>query len=312
MHLSAVDLNLIPVLEALLETRSVKQAAPRVGVSASAVSHALARLRDLFDDPLLVRSGRAMELTPRAERLRPELARLVEQLERTLRPEADFDPARLSRPFTIAGGDFVELVLLEPLGRRLGRLAPGVDLYGMSGRGDVTSHIREGRCDALVAVFGEVPEDIHTCELVHSKFVCLFRKGHPALSERLTLRRYAALDHILVAPQGTPRGVVDEELESRGLRRRVSRTVSSFLVAPHFVAGSDCVLTVSHFIADRFADALGLEMRKPPLPLDGFTVRLAWHRRFEDDPTHRWLREQIIEEAAEVARAARDTPAGRR
>jgi len=251
---------------------------------------------------LLVRSGRSMQLTPRAERLRPKVQRLVDQLERVLQPEEELEPARLSRAFTIAGGDFAEMVLLEPLGRRLARLAPGVDLYGQAARGEVTAQIREGRCDALVGVFGAVPEDIRTHELVHSDFSCLLRKGHPALRGRLTLERYAALDHVLVAPRGDPWGVVDRVLETQGLRRRVARTVSSFLVAPHLVANSDCVLTVSSFIAHRFAELLDLEVRRPPLPLDGLPVQLAWHRRCDEDPAHGWLREQIIAVANEVAR----------
>lgn len=305
MQLSAIDLNLLPVLHAVLDTRSVKAAAPRLGLSPSAVSHALARLRELLDDALLVRSGRSMQLTPRAERLRPRVQRLVDELERTLRQEDALDPARMERAFTIAGGDFAELVLLEPLGRRLAELAPGVSLYGQAVRGDVTEQIREGGCDALVGVFREVPDDIRTLELVRSEFVCLLRAGHPALRGRLTVRRYAALDHVLVAPRGQPRGIVDGVLEAQGLRRRVARTVSSFLVAPHLVAGSDYVLTVSSFIAERFAEPLGLVARKPPIAIEGFTIRAAWHRRFDDDPAHRWLRERIAEVAEEVQRGAR-------
>ncbi len=301
VQLSAIDLNLLPVLHAVLSTRSVKAAAPRVGLSPSAVSHALARLRELLGDAVLVRSGRSMQLTPRAERLRPEVQQLVDQLERVLQPEEDLDPARLSRAFSIAGGDFAEMVLLEPLGRRLARLAPGVDLHARA-RGDVIEQVREQRCDALIGVFGPVPNDIRTHELMHSDFACVLRKGHPALRGRLTLRRYVALDHVLVAPRGDSRGVVDSVLEAQGLRRRVTRTVSSFLVAPHLVASSDCVLTVSKFIADRFAELLDLEVRKPPVSLEGFAVRLAWHRRFDDDPAHGWFREQIIEVAREVAR----------
>lgn len=303
VQLSAIDLNLLPVLHAVLETRSIKASAPRLGLSPSAVSHALARLRELLDDALLVRSGRSMQLTPRAERLRPRVQRLVDDLAQALRREQDLEPATLSRAFAIAGTDFVELVLFEPLGRRLARLAPRVDLYGQPVWGDVTEQVREGRCDALVGVFGEVPDDIHTADLVHSNFVCLMRAGHPALKGRLTLRRYAALEHVLVAPRGQPRGVVDDVLEAQGLRRRVARTVSSFAVAPYLVASSDYVLTISEFIASHFAPALGLVMRKPPVVLEGFAIRMAWHRRFDEDPAHRWLRAQILEVAAEVADA---------
>lgn len=302
MQLSGIDLNLLPVLQAVLQTRSIKAAAPRLGLSPSAVSHALSRLRELLDDQLLVRSGRAMQLTPRAERLRPQVQQLIDQVGQVLHDESEpLEPARLSRSFTIAGGDFAELTLLEPLGRRLARVAPGVDLHGLAIDGEVAAQVRSGRCDARVGVFGDPPDDVRTHDLLHSDFVCLLRAGHPALQRRLTLRRYAALDHVLVSPRGGSQGVVDGYLRAEGLSRRVTRTVSSFVAAPYFVAGSDCVLTISELIAERFAGPLGLVTRPPPLPLTGFTVRLAWHRRFDADPAHAWLRQQIIEQAAEVA-----------
>jgi DNA-binding transcriptional LysR family regulator len=303
MHLSAVDLNLLPLLHAVLETRSVKAAARRVGLSPSASSHALGRLRTLLDDPLLVRAGRQMQLTPRAERLRPRVQRLVDELGRVLQRDEAIAPARLRRPFTLGAGDLVELVLLAPLGRRLAAAAPGVDLYGARIEPDVTAQVREGRSDVVVGVFDDQPDDIRTVTLLRDRFVCLLRADHPVLSGRLTTRRYAALDHLLVAPRGVPRGVVDRLLEAQGLRRRVARTVSSFVVAPHVVAGSDLVLTVSELVARRFAAPLGLAVRPPPLPLPGYALRMAWHRRVDADPAHAWLRQQVIEVAA-AARAS--------
>lgn len=308
MHLSAIDLNLLPLLHAVLETRSVKAGAQRVGLSPSATSHALGRLRELLDDPLLVRAGRQLQLTPRAERLRPRVQRLVDELGSVLRSEEALAPARLQRPFTLGGGDLVELVLLAPLGRRLAAAAPGVDLYGARIEADVTAQVREGRCDVVVGVFDDPPDDVRTVTLLHDRFVCLVRADHPVLAGRLTVRRYAALDHLLVAPRGVPRGVVDRLLEEQGLRRRVARTVSSFVVAPHVVAGSNLVLTVSELIARRFAAPLGLAVRPPPLPLPGYAIRMAWHRRFDDDPAHAWLRQQVIEEAAAVAASVGPEP----
>lgn len=301
MQLSAVDLNLLPVLHAILEARSVKAAAPRLGLSPSAVSHALARLRDLLGDPLLVRAGRQMLLTPRAERMRARVQHLVDELDLVLRPEDGVEPSRLSRSFTIAGSDLVELTLLAPLGRRLARLAPQVDLYGEHVEEYVATQLRAGRCDLLVGVFGEQPDDIHVQDLLVSHFVCLLREGHPVLEGRLTLRRYAALDHVLIAPRGVPRGIVDRLLEERGLERRIARTVSSFVVAPYLVAHTDSVLTVSNLVAAPLAGPLGLVIRKPPLPVPSFTIRMAWHRRNEEDAAHGWLREQVAEQAAEIA-----------
>ncbi len=300
MHLSAIDLNLLPVLHAVLETGSVKAAAPRVGLSPSAVSHALGRLRELLGDALLVRAGRSMQLTPRAQHLRPRVQQLIDGFEGMLLQQEQFEPARLRRAFTIAGSDLVEFVLMVPLGQRLARIATAVDLYGEPIEPDVTAQLRAGRCDLLIGVFGAQPEDILTHELLHDRFCCLLRADHPLARGRLTLRRYAELEHILVAPRGVPRGIVDHLLEAQGLKRRIARTVSSFMVAPHLVAGSDHVLTVSVLIAERLGAALGLVMRKPPLSLPGYTIRMAWHRRFEGDAAHAWLRQQVIDQVAEL------------
>ena len=304
MQLSAVDLNLLPVLHAVLEAGSVKGAARRLGRSPSATSHALTRLRELLGDELLVRAGRSMRCTPRAERLRPRVQAMVDELGSVLRHEERLEPTRLRRAFTIAAGDLADLVLVAPLGQQLACLAPAVDLWGVRVEPDLITQLRDGRCDLMVNVMGELPDDIRVEPLVESHLVCLLRADHPAARGRLTLRRYAALDHVLVAPRGSPRGIVDEELAERGLARRVARTVSSFMVAPHLLTGTDYVLTISHLLADRIVGSLGLVRRKPPLPLPRFTLSMGWHRRLDGDPAHAWLRAQVRDQAAALTRAS--------
>ena len=134
-------------------------------------------------------------------------------------------------------------------------------------------------------------------------FVCLMRRDHPAAACRLTAARFADLPHLLVAPRGGPRGVVDRVLEERGLRRRVARTVASFVTAPYLVAETDLVLTAPARIARRFAEPLHLAIRKPPLELTGYTMQLAWHRRHDSDPAHAWLREQVRAVSKKISRS---------
>ncbi len=294
MQLSSLDLNLLVVLDALLQTRSVKRAAARVALSPSATSHALARLRELLDDPLLVRAGRSMVLTPRAERLRDELTRALAELERLLAPEEAVDPAKLTRGFRIAATDYAESEVIVPLARALSSSAPLVDIHALPQEPDTVAQLRAGDCDAAVGVFPGTPDDIHKLTLYRDHFAVLLRRGHPAARGRLTVERYAALDHVLVSPRGRPGGVVDTLLRERGLERRVARSVPSFHVAPQLVAHSDYALTVSARIAKRHADVLDLVIRKPPLELPRFLVCVAWHSRHDRDPAHTWLREQIV------------------
>lgn len=292
MHLSGVDLNLLVVLHALLETQSVKASAKRLALSPSATSHALGRLRDTFGDQLLVRSGRSMVLTPRGEQLRPRLARLLDEMETLLVDAGDVDPASLRRAFRVSTTDYGERVILAPLGLRLHELAPGVDLYGAR-TSRLENDIRGGACDLGIGVLSSAPPDIEVESLFDERFVCLLRAGHPAAKRKLTLERYAKLEHVLVAPGGTPQGVVDRFLAAEGLHRRVARTVATFMVAPHLVCESDYVLTMAERLARPMAEQLGLVVRVAPPPISGFTLKMAWHRRTDEDPTHQWLREQV-------------------
>lgn len=297
MQASSVDLNLLLVLAALLETGSVKQAASRLALSPSATSHALARLRDALGDPILVRAGRTMVLTARAEALIPQVRRIVEESEAVFRRGAGFDAAQLRRGFRVFANDYEELLLIGPLSRRLALEAPLVDLYSLPTPPSVIEPLRRGECDVALGVFGDLPPDIGVQRLFADEFVCLLRENHPALGERWTKKRFAALQHILVAPRGTPRGIVDNMLAEQGLERRVARTVTTFIVAPHLVAGSDFVLTIARRVATLLASGLGLVLRKPPVAPQGFHVGMAWHRRYDQDPEHQFLRERIVEEA---------------
>jgi DNA-binding transcriptional LysR family regulator len=298
-HLSGIDLNLLPALDALLEERNVTRAAARVGVTQSAMSHALARLRVLTGDELLVRAGGAMVTTPRAEALAGPVRRALEEVGRALAPPAAFDARTAKLSVRLGMSDYVEIVLLPRLVALLGREAPRIDL-AVHGVGDpAAADLAAGTLD--LAIFPPRPEEhapgVLSRRLFDERFVCVVRKGHPLAGEELTLARYAAADHALISPRGKKGGFLDEALARFGLSRRVAVMVPHFVIAPHLVAASDLVLTLAARVAEILARPLGLAVLPlpPELRLEGFTLSSLWHARTQDDPAQRWIRDQVAE-----------------
>jgi DNA-binding transcriptional LysR family regulator len=299
-ELGGVDLNLLVVLRALLAERHVTRAARSVGLSQSAASHALARLRDLYRDPLLVRAGRTLEPTPRALALLPAIDRALAEIQATIVGPAPFDPRTEHRTFTFGMADYGQAMLCGPMLARLAREAPGIDVAVSSGEG-VDDLVDEGVLDLGVTVRPPRSGGPSSTELFSDDFVCIVRKGHPEATERITLKRYLALRHVVVAPSGSPGSVVDTELARRGLRRRVAARVPSFLVAPIVVSGSDFINTGPARLARLLAERHPIALVRPPLRLPSFTLYLVWPRRFDQDPAHRWFRELVIGTAKAIA-----------
>jgi DNA-binding transcriptional LysR family regulator len=301
LDLAAIDLNALVVLDALLAERHVTRAAAKVGLSQSAVSHALARLRALLGDPLLVRGPRgALVATPRAEAIAPALRQALDGVRTAIRGEPRFDPATVRRSFRIGTGDYAELILLPRLVARLAREAPGVDLWVVPVPDDTAAALAAGAIDLAIGVWGAPswPAGLYQRGLFDEDFRCVVRAGHPATAQRLTLARFCELDHLLVAPRGTPGGTVDNQLAALGRTRRVAVRVPHFLIAPHVIAASDLVVTIATRLARLYAEPLGLELIAPPLDLPPFTVSMVWHERAHHDPGHRWLRERLVEVGA--------------
>lgn len=302
-ELAGIDLNLVLALDALLAERHVTRAAARLGVTQPAASHALARLRDVLGDPLLVRGpGGAMAPTPRATQLAPQIHKLLGELAGVLRGAA-FDPATARRTFRICTTDYVELVLLPRLVERIARLAPGIDLWVHSFAEWGDEELATGALDVVIGLprGAARPAGSYEKRLFDERFACIVRDGHPLARSRLTLARYCAAQHLLVTPRGTPGSLVDDALTAQGKTRRVALAVPHFLVVPHIVAGSDLIATLARRIAAPLAAPLGLAVLPPPVALPKFAIALAWHERNHHDPPHRWFRDQIAAVAAEIA-----------
>ncbi|HEX6244169.1 MAG TPA: LysR family transcriptional regulator [Polyangiales bacterium] len=320
-RLAGLDLNLVVAFDALARERSATRAAARLGVTQSAVSHALRRLRELLGDPLLVRSGNAMLLTPRAEELVVPLRSGLLQLSRALSGPAAFDAATAQRAFTLASIDLFDLLAVPTLLGDVRREAPGVDLNVVSALDRrLPERLETGEVDLAVAVQIHVPGQESTISstpglvqkaLFRDHMVCFVRAGHPVLErsaarahkvpDALTLERYLALSHALISLGGEGPGVVDVALRERGLRRRIALRIPHFYSALTMVAASDLVLTAPSALAG-VSGAAEVVALSAPLPLPEHSVGLVWHERFNNEPGHRWLRE-LIAEAARAARA---------
>lgn len=288
--LRGLDLNLLRALAALLDTGSVTRAAELAGITQPAMSRALARLRSLLGDAVLVRAGRGMVLTPRAEELRPVVARVLADVVHVLSAPGAFHPAESRRVFRMAAADFFTTVAVPRWLAHVRGIAPQVGLEVVQGTHPALE-LESGALDAVVAPPRQVAgSEFRRTRLLEESFEVLLRSDHPALSLPWTAEVWAAQPHLLVAPGGRSGGVVDDLLASRGLQRRTAVLVQSFAAAAPIVAASDLVVTLPARLARRVAPRWELATR--PVPLDGlhFALDLFWHARLDADPAHRWFR----------------------
>ncbi len=292
MH-EAPDLDLLVLFEALYGERHLTRAAARVGRSQPAMSRALGRMRVAFGDALFVRTASGMVPTPRADALAPEVKRVLEDARALARPRA-FRAADLARTFVIGTSDLVEAHLLSRLTALVAREAPLVDVVTRAMTGTATTELADGRLDLVIAPMPAATEGVTVQHLFDDGFLCAVRKEHPEVRRKLTLERFLALRHVLIAPRGRPGGNVDDALAARGLKRRVAVRTQSFLAAPLLVAQSDFVLTAPRLILEHLAAPLGLRTFPPPITVPGFRVVSAWHARVQEDPAHRWFRGLVV------------------
>jgi DNA-binding transcriptional LysR family regulator len=297
------DLNLLVALDALLQEESVSRAAARVGLSTPAMSHALGRLRERLGDPLLVRAGQRMALTPRAANLRGRVEAVVREALAVFERERPADVRALERAFRIHASDHAVTILGAELDRAV-RAAPGVTLQFLPSQRDEAMALRDGTVDLAIGVYdyspySELPSELRIQQLFEDRFVCLVRAGHPTVKRKLSLRQFAQLRHIQIVPRGDVGGYVDDLLAEHGLRRTIARAVPYFLAGLVLTAETDYVLTMSARLARPLARKLGLRVLPPPaeLGLEPYAVSQIWHPRNDRDPGHRWLREAVVASA---------------
>ena len=295
MDLRRYDLNLLVTLEALLDEGSVTRAAARLNLSQSAVSAALDRLRKLFADPLLVRAGNRMEPTPFAKRLQGPIKTALASVSLALALPQKFDPAKAKLHARWGLSDYVGLIMLPEFYGLLAREAPGITLEVIPRPPDeAITRLVAGEVDLATAVDPPEGRDLFNAPLVEESFVCVMRTEHPLAGGRLTLARLLDFPHVLVTAHGASAGLVDRAIASRGLRRRTPVAVPLFATAFAMLAANDLLAILPERIAREQAGRFGLVLRKPPLPLPGYTLRVVWHQRTAHDAAHRWLRERLF------------------
>lgn len=300
-----LDLNLLPVLDALLLTRGVSSAGLRLGLSQSRMSGALAQLRETLKDPLLIRNGNRMLLTPRAEELQPRVARLMEEIGATLGTTAGFQPEHSRRAFRIAATDYVAHVLLPGVAARLRSMAPQAALEILPcerGAGDL---LTTRQADLVVADRWLLRDERETRTLFSETFVSLVRHDHPRMDPTSpTLDAFLGEDHALISPRGMSPGNVDMALAAVGRSRRVAVTVPFYLAAAQFVAATDLVLTLPRRIARSLVCDARLRCFDVPIRVPGFDVVSLRHHGSRSDAGLDWLERQVMAAAKQVDRPA--------
>lgn len=293
VDLRGVDLNLLVVLDALLEEKSVTRAARRLNMSQPAASRALSRLRALFGDALLVEGSGGYVLSARAEALQSGLQRTLAGVGEMLHT-VSFDPATATGHVRLAMLDLQAASLVPFLLTRLAVEAPGLNLDILPPTATAIESLESDAADAVIGVFDNAPAGIRLRRLFDDRFVTLMRAGHPAAASGLTLERYLALSHIVVSVTGVGPAPVDIALAKRGLSRRVQVRVPSFLAAVEIAAGSDLIMTLPTSLAQTAAGMGRLVSMAPPVDLGSFTMSVLWHARHQDDPRHIWLRRTVV------------------
>jgi DNA-binding transcriptional LysR family regulator len=287
--LARPDLNLLFTLDVLLAEGSVARAARRLQLSPSAMSRALARLRQATGDPLLVRAGRGLVASPRALELRESISQLVHDAEAALRPAGMLDLAQLVRTFTLRASEgFVENFGAALLAR-VATEAPGVGLNFLHKLRKDSGPLRDGSVDLETGVVDNcISPEVRTQALFRDHYVGVVRAGHPLSEGEMSAARFAAARHVHVSRRDGDKGPIDEALAGLGLHRQISTVVGGFSAALALVRASDLVACVH----ERHTGVLyaGMHSFALPLPVAPFTVSMLWHPRLDGDPAHRWLR----------------------
>jgi DNA-binding transcriptional LysR family regulator len=226
---------------------------------------------------------------------------VVSAARRTLEPEPAFEPAQLRSTFVVHATDYVVTILGAAVDRILRARAPGVCLRFVPNTPDDSSLLRDHGSDLAIGIYGELPQEMRSRQLLTDRFVCVARHGHPALSGRLTLDQFVALPHVQIAPRGKPGGYLDDVLRERGLRRTVARAVPYFFAGLQLVSQTDYLLTISERMARHYEKDLRLRIFEVPLKLRAYALSLVWHPRIDGEAGHQFLREVFVQAAELVA-----------
>ncbi|RZI40670.1 LysR family transcriptional regulator [Herbaspirillum sp. HC18] len=295
MHISRVDLNLFTVFDAIYTEGSVTRASQKLNLTQPAISHALSRLRQMFNDPLFVRQGHSMVSTPLARSIIEPIRSALRGLEVTLNGVHAFDPAISEKHFNIALRDVLEATILPPLMLRVRQSAPLVDIAaGQVERRDLHGEMANGTLDCAIDVLLALSNDIMRTRIYQDSTVVVVRQGHPQIDGGIDIETYLKQDHILASSRRRGPGLEDFELSRFGLERRVRLRCQHYFAACRVVSQTDMILTMPGRYAHIANEQFGNQILPFPMEVPAFDVFLYWHENVDNDPANRWLREQVI------------------
>jgi DNA-binding transcriptional LysR family regulator len=297
---SSIDLNLLSVFQEVYRERQISAAARRLGLTQSAVSNALARLRRTFGDELFVRTAHGMQPTPLAQQMAEPIGAAMVQVALALSQRSRFDPATSGRRFTLAMTDVGEVYFMPVLIERCRTVAPNVEIASIRANGlTLKDDMETGRVDLAIGAFEDVSEALYHRALFRQRFVSMFRKDHPLAKGKVDLARFVAAPHLIVDAAQSPYDRINGLLEKAGVTAGTRFRVPHFTAVPYIVSTSELVVTVPQKLAESAASPFGLKWIEPPLALPTLQTNVFWHRRFNHDPGIQWLRGLIADVFAE-------------
>ncbi|OUS24215.1 hypothetical protein A9Q99_25075 [Gammaproteobacteria bacterium 45_16_T64] len=294
MNIKNFDMNLLRAFDALMRERNVSRAGERMSLTQPAMSNALNRLRNLLDDPVLVRTSKGMQPTPKAIGLESSIRSALSLIDQTLAPEPAFDPLTSTQTFHIATTDYVELVLLPRLIRHLKHVAPGVKIEIHALQPDIPElQLEEGEYDFALGRFVDLPGRLLSENWRSERLVCLVHSEHPDYGDTISESEFLQSSQIWVNG-GQRTGLVDQWLRENNLTRNVVLTTPNFLMAPIIVAQSDLLVVTPLEVALQCIERLPLKILSLPMTLGSFEQDIIWHPFHASTLAHRWFREQLI------------------
>lgn len=299
MNLNSLDLNLLVALDALLKEASVSRAAMRIGLSQPAASHALQRLRDMIGDPLLVRTGARMELTPRAQALRAPLAQTLDQVRGLFTPD-EFDASQSERHFRLMMPDLAVELLVPPLMEKVTRLAPGVTIDVVPWRGPAIFTAEFARTIDLVISIGDAFKGFHRQRLYIDSDALAVRRNHPVGVKLRKREAFLGARHVAVVIRGQNEDLIDRWLHTKGIERRIALVVPGYIEALHVAARTDLVAFVPRRLITALSKQLSLKTVTPPLDPGIDEQHLFYPTRAQFDPGSIWLRKLMLETGREL------------
>ena len=311
MNISRVDLNLLVYLDVLLRECNVTRAAEELGISQPAMSNSLRRLRDLFGDPILVRTSDGMTPTDRALELQPMVRRVLSAAEQAILPKTEFNPMESSRIFRIMASDYTESTLLPVLLRELRKQAPNIRLDIMT-PSDVSFHdVERGKVDMVINRFDSLPQSFHQVHLWDDSFSCVMSSNNP-VKDNWNLQSYLSSKHIWVSKTGMGVGVgmtpddvqrlgwVDEALSKQGVKRDISLFTRHYQVALLLAEQDDLIVTIPSMSAKSIAGSDRVVILEPPFEIERMRLKMVWSPLLQHDPGHKWLRQLIKSVSVEL------------